>query len=802
MLAAEPQPQVVRRPLLAAATAFCVGALFDRVDPAGAAALLGVFALLTVAAARRRRVLAALLLPNVFFFAGVLVAGLRLPPAETLTQVVPLDAGPLLIEGRVAEAPDWRPDGHRLVVDLAGTSTSPRVDLTPAQGRMWLTVTGTAAPCGQPGDRIRAWARVRPYVDPAFPGGEGRRARAARRGVTLRGYVSRPSRCVRIRGAGTLSLEGLRARVQANLRAALPGPDGALVRALAIGDRSGLDDETREAFRRAGLSHVLAVSGMHLAVTCGLLVLALGALFRRWPRVALGPGAHRAAALVALPLVPLYTLFVGAAPSAVRAALMVVALLVAHAVSRLREAWSALALAVLVMVAWDPSTLGDPGFQLSFAAVAALLRIQPAIADRIAPGRRSWPKPLRGAVEAALASVAATIGTTPLVLRHFGLLPVAGLVANLPAAPLAALVVVPAALLGALLSLVSSALAAPVLGLAGAAAGLLRAIAGAAADLPGAAVHLPQPTLLECVLFYGATIGFSLPRGRRGARTLGGLSLLGLVVSLAVDVVAPRFRDDLTVTFLPVGQGDAALIELPGGHDVLVDTGPGGPGADAATRVLIPFLRARRIGALDAVVLTHPHADHTGSLAALAEVVPVGEVWWTGDTREGPEALGAWVERIGARRVDADSPPMTFGGATVRVLGPTRPPSAYGDVNDGSVVLSVELGARRILLTGDVEAHAEADLVGRCAECLRADVLKAGHHGSRSSTTQAFLQAVDPAHVVYCVGEGNRFGFPHPEVIERVEAFGAAGWRTDQHGAVTVWTDGEALTVRPYRTPP
>ncbi|MCA9553374.1 MAG: DNA internalization-related competence protein ComEC/Rec2, partial [Myxococcales bacterium] len=531
----------------------------------------------------------------------------------------------------------------------------------------------------------------------------------------------------------------------------------------------------------------------------GLLVLALVAVFRRVPAIALGPGAHRTAALVALPVVALYTALVGAAPSAVRAALMVAALLVGHAFARLREAWSALALAVIVMVAWDPATLGDPGFQLSFASVAALLRIQPALADWLAPRRRSWRAWRRAPVEALLASVAATVGTTPLVLRHFGVLPVAGLIANLPAAPWASLVVVPLSLFGGLLAGVSPELAAPVLKLAGHAAGVLQAMAEHASALPGAAVRLPQPTILECVLFYGATIGFSLPVNRgRGPRRLAWLSVAGLALSLTVGLGARFLSKEVQVTFLPVGQGDGAVVELPGGRAILVDTGPGGSGMDAAERVLLPFLRARRIDSLDAVVLTHAHADHTGSLATLAEQIPIKEVWWTGDAREGPEWLPGLVAELGAREVAAGSEPYVAGPATVRFLGPVKDPRSYGDINDGSVVISVELGARRILMVGDAEAVAEQDLLQACAECLDADVLKAGHHGSRSSTTDAFLTAVSPEHAVLSCGLHNHFGFPHPEVVARLEAAGVRVWRTDLEGAIIVRTDGEALEVYSY----
>jgi competence protein ComEC len=801
------EPQLVRRPLVILAVAFCVGALLPADRPVLEVSVAVAFALGAAALAWQRHVVAALALPLVFLLAGLAASALRLPPAETASAVVDLDGkDAAVLEGVIAEAPEVSPRSTRLLLDLVATATVPAGPMAPVRGRVSLFVVpaegGPPVECGEAGDRVRVFARLRPIEDRTFPGGLPRRALAARRGVALLGHARGADRCVVLGPAEGFApgraMERVRGALHQAIDRALPGSSAGVVRAFATGDRAAIDRATSDAFADAGLSHLLAVSGLNLAIVAGLSLVALGWLLRRSERVALGPGVARTSALVAAPFVVLYTLLVGASPSAVRAAVMVLALLGAQATHRSDEAWSSLALAVIVMVAWDPTTLGDVSFQLSFAAVAALLRIYPALRARVGQRLEQRPRLVRLGAEVALASLAATIGTAPLVARHFGRLSLIGIVANVPAAPLSSLVLVPLSLVGGLLGLFSEALAAPVLTLAGWAAEALVAMARFFASLPLAAVRLPSPTILECLLFYGATIGFSLLPRRRWARRMAWGSLLALLVSFGGAWASRQLSRELEVTFLPVGQGDAVLVDLPGGTTMLVDTGPPGEEVDAAERVILPFLRHERIVSLDYVVLTHPHADHTGGLRALAEAVPIGEVWWTGDRRDVEEALLAPLSKLRARVVGAGVPALQVGDATVEVLGPVRPASSWPVVNDGSVVLSVGLGARRILLGGDAERAAEASLIESAGHRLRSDVLKLGHHGSATSSTEPFLEAVGAATAVITVGRGNVYGLPHREVLRRVEGRGMAVFRTDEDGAVTVRTDGEALSVTPF----
>jgi len=302
------------------------------------------------------------------------------------------------------------------------------------------------------------------------------------------------------------------------------------------------------------------------------------------------------------------------------------------------------------------------------------------------------------------------------------------------------------------------------------------------------------------VLFYAATIGFTVVPGSPRARKAG-LAAFGALLLTSAGFTAARWLErGVAVSFLPVGQGDAALVELPGGATMLVDTGPAFGRGDAAARVIVPYLRARRITRLDRVVLTHPHADHTGGLATLAREIPIDRVWWTGDRREAPTAVLAPLDGLEVEVVEPGSRWMV-GAASVEVLGPVGGPGAP-IVNDGSVVLAVRIGRRTILLSGDAEAEAERRLVETHGERLRADVLKAGHHGSRTSSTDPFLAAARPAHVVLSLGRGNLFGFPHAEALARIRNAGAEIWRTDLDGLVRVETDGEELRIRGHARSP
>jgi competence protein ComEC len=276
---------------------------------------------------------------------------------------------------------------------------------------------------------------------------------------------------------------------------------------------------------------------------------------------------------------------------------------------------------------------------------------------------------------------------------------------------------------------------------------------------------------------------------------------LALLCALgAAGAAAARLSSTLSITFLSVGQGDAALVRFPGGRAMLVDAGGdlfgGGAGRDPGSLRVLPALAQLGVRRLDWAVLTHPHPDHGGGLLSVLQLIPVGELWTTGEP--GPGALGDRVRALalsrGARLVEPTAgQSMDVGGVRVEVLHPRRWDPAR-DANDNSLVLRLVHGQVAVLLAGDIEALAEAELAHSGAP-LQATLLKAPHHGSRTSSTDALLRRVRPGAVVFCVGSRNPFGFPHPDVVERYRAACCRMLRTDQ-GAVTAESDGRALRLR------
>ena len=709
-------------------------------------------------------------------------------------------------------AADAEPAGSLTRFPFEVESADPGGDRADESGRVLVTtrlpaglVDARSAPHVRYGDRLRLTGRLLP---PPELDGFDYPGYLASQGIGTTMWLPEVELIDEGNGSPAMGLVyALRRELAGSLARVVSEPQAALGQALLLGMRDGLPDEMVEEFRETGTSHLLAISGMHVGILLGI---ALSA--SQW---LLGRRRHYYL-LAPLALIWAYALLSGMSPSAVRATIMGTVYLAALALGRPRAILPALGLAAAVMVAVDPIVLTSVAFQLSFAAMAGIATIARLLGDRLIavmqPGAasRGGPSPVAGfAAYSTAMTVAATLATLPLVVHYFGRVPLVGVPATMLALP-----ALPAVL-------VSHAAAA----FTGAAAGWIGvpfgwaawltssyviAVADVFARLPAASVETgrasPYLAGISCAVLAAAYVLSRRPEWvSRLAQAPGRGLKWGVAAAVAaaavVWVVALAMPDGrMRVIFADVGQGDATLIVTPNARSVLVD---GGPEREAAARLVggaLPFWDR----SVDAVVLTHPHDDHVRGLVQVLERYDVEHIVHR-DIQHDGAAYDEWrrlVAREGAAELQAvQGSRFTLDGVLFEVLWPPREllSGTSSDLNNASVVLRVSYGATSFLLPADIHSDAEARLVQTMS--IDSDVLKVPHHGSRTSSSPAFLDAVSPTAAVISVDAESRHGHPHAEVVEALRARVTAEnvILTSESGTVEFISDGRGLTVRKER---
>ena len=657
----------------------------------------------------------------------------------------------------------------------------------PSQGRVEVSAPDLVAPLA-PGDQVLLSVEIREPRGARNPGGRDGTVAMAAHGVSAQAWTRTPP--ARSAPPSALSaVSAARLRFGAMASGVLPLPEAALVRAIGAGDESQVDAATRERFARSGLAHVLSVSGLHLAVVALGSFRALQALLLRVRPLSSRLDVRRAAAAASLPVAALYAVATGASVPVLRSALAAGLVFASVLLGRRTDAASALAIAALVLLAVDPGSLVDVSFQLSFASVAGLVALSgpfraalPFRADR--SGWRG--RAIEAALQGACASAAATVATAPLLALHFRSLSLVGVISNAVALPLASALTVVAAL-AFLASAALPPLAPALLWSCWPLATAFLRVNAAFAAPSFASVGVASPGWGLVWAAYAAGIGAFLARGRL-RWLLAAAGLAALLLPGPARLLASRARDGIEVVFLAVGQGDCTIVRLPGGTAVVIDAGGDPSGRyDPGARDVLPFLRDMGVTRLAAAFVSHPHPDHLQGLPAVVAGLGARNVYASHD--RGDEAARAAFARMPPATVLAAGDEVDLEGVRFRVLGP--PPGDTRLVeNDASLVLHVTYGQTSFLLPGDVEAAGEAALAA--AGIPRADVVKAPHHGSRTSSGRGLVAATRPRWVVFTVGPGNRYGFPHTETVERWRESGAEMLRTDE-GPVRFRSDGRAV---------
>ena len=560
------------------------------------------------------------------------------------------------------------------------------------------------------------------------------------------------------------------------------GSDAPLVRALLIADKQALSPEIRDAFAAAGLAHILAIAGLHIgiiAMTLAMLIEVLG-------------GSRQRAAAASVVLVIAYVAVIGAPVPAVRSAMMLTTLMASRLMQRPTSRWAIVALGASQPVI-DPAVVLDVGYQLSVVGVAAMIA-GGQVCKRAGVDRR--PALERMVITTCVTTTVATIATAPIVAWVFGRVSLIAPLSNVAAAPLIALAQ-PLLLCALLLS--------PIHGIASFLADAahpllagLMSVATVSASVPNASVSV-APTLVAAIVGGVMSVGVIVACIARDWMRPG-LTAMSAGIVLSWLPLTPRAEGMVELHMIDVGQGDAIALRTAHGHWVLFDAGGAWRGGDAGRSTILPYLgRHDARGTIDAFVLSHPHTDHVGGASTVLRVLRPGQYvdggfpGPAGAYRASLEAARAahvrWTRAHPGDRLALDGVSLTF-------LAPDSTwTSGLVDPNLASVVTLVRVGDVRMLLMGDAERAEEEWLLAHERDALRADILKVGHHGSTTSSSGEFLDAVRPRVALVSVGAGNSYHLPSPVIMRALAAQGAHVLRTDRLGTVVARTDGRRVIV-------
>ncbi len=759
------------------------------------------------------------------------VRGLLRPALSPQSVRMLPDGGLATVEGVLINEPEHLVDRTHLTLRVLRAGSAARA-LSDTSGTVRVTVLDRINP--QIGDEVSVTSRLWFPRNNGNPGEYDYAGFMARNGIAATMTVAPKQED---RGALRIlahhprfpfsQLQKVRDQIADFIDRSLPATEAGEMRALVIGDRSGIDEDLRDAFARTGMAHLLVISGLHLGFAAAVvfalvrfltMVIAPGRASRGW--------ANKAGAIGASIVVCAYTAIAGHRVSTVRAMVMVLAYMMAIVLDRANEAIASLALAAIVICLVLPGSTADVGFQLSFASVIAIIvGMRRFIAwskmrqrrGRLPgePSSRGWAAAERP-MEYVAVSFCGMLGTAPLTAFHFNQVAFVGLVANAVVVPIMGFGATMAGLLGSMFGFIWEPAGVWILRSGSYAIRASNWLARWFVEWPAAWAHVFTPTLVELAIAYAlVALWLSAPLARAKA-PMGGeerpqqprwgwrtVSASAVALLLAIDAgwwCYERFLDpDLRVTFLSVGEGDAAVIHFPGRRVMLIDAGGAYRGYDNGERVIAPYLWSQKILQVDYLVLSHPDADHFGGFAYVASNFSPAEFWTPSipspDKSYAAMLIALMQAQVRLRTIDRSGPASTIAGVNIDAFVENAPRKSPH--NNGSMVLRLSFGKIAYLFSGDIEASTENALIAQGSN-LRANVLKVPHHGSPTSSTPEFIEAVSPELAVISDGYQNRFHFPAPEIVRRYQDASIELFRTDLDGAVMTAATDERIRIRSF----
>ncbi len=624
------------------------------------------------------------------------------------------------------------------------------------------------------GDRIKILCKIRAPYSFKNPGVFDYPKYLARNGLFVIASVFKTDE-IQIIGEGDTNpifklSYSVKKRIKTVIYQTLSGTHAAFLDGILLGNKTSLPKEVKDWFFNTGTIHILAVSGLNVALIAGFFFF----LFR-FLRL-----NQKTANLLNIAILIIFAIITGATPSVLRATVMAIIVLTGGIIDRDLNIYHTLSFACLLILVVTPNSLFDIGFQLSYLATLSIVYLSPIIINKL-PIKPRWVSALIGV------SISAQIGVTPILFYYFGQCSIITLIANLFVVPLAGIILP----LGGITFFVSFLW----IGIAKALAmvnylciTILLYSVSYLAKLPYGLIYLPSPPWWILVGYY--LIILLLTDAFRIGRK-------GIIISLAllnIFVISElcKHKDVLTVSFLDVGQGDATFIQFPKGGTLLIDGGK----EDVGEWVLIPFLNHLGIHSIDTVVITHPDIDHFGGLFTVIKersVKMVIDNGKRGDNQRYDEFLNTIFERkikhITTRR---DDKIVGFEGVEIAILSPWK--RLFSDDNNNSICLRITYGDVSFLFSGDMESAALSRLVA--VDNVETMVIKVPHHGGIGSLCEEFIEEVHPKFAVISVGRNNRFGHPRPEVLDAYKQEGTYIYRTDKDGALTFQTDGRKLWIK------